>query len=80
MAEDWKPKSNVLRPHTPGRRGYVAPSALMRWWAGNLKIEPAATAIRATKQNVRDVKIDRRWPSGVGAEAPFRRRHCKPRP
>ena len=33
-------------------------SALMAWAVGNLKIEPTATAIRATKQNAGDAKID----------------------
>jgi phage terminase large subunit-like protein len=33
-------------------------SALMAWCIGNLKIEPTATAIRATKQNAGDAKID----------------------
>ena len=36
----------------------VAPSAMMRWCVSNLKIEPTATAIRATKQNAGDAKID----------------------
>ena len=31
---------------------------LMPWAVGNLKIEPTATAIRATKQNAGDAKID----------------------
>lgn len=31
---------------------------LMDWCVGNLKIEPTATAIRATKQNAGDAKID----------------------
>lgn len=35
-----------------------APSKLMEWCVGNLKIEPTATAIRATKQNAGDAKID----------------------
>lgn len=35
-----------------------APSSLMDWCVGNLKIEPTATAIRATKQNAGDAKID----------------------
>ncbi len=35
-----------------------APSKLMSWCVGNLKIEPTATAIRATKQNAGDAKID----------------------
>ncbi|KAF0102225.1 MAG: terminase [Rhodospirillaceae bacterium] len=35
-----------------------APSKLMAWCVGNLKIEPMATAIRATKQNAGDAKID----------------------
>ena len=35
-----------------------APSALMDWCCGNVKIEPTATAIRATKQNAGDAKID----------------------
>ncbi len=33
-------------------------SALMDWCVGNVKIEPMATAIRATKQNAGDAKID----------------------
>lgn len=33
-------------------------SGLMAWCAGNLKIEPTATAIRATKANAGDAKID----------------------
>ncbi|MDX1065997.1 terminase large subunit [Sinorhizobium medicae] len=33
-------------------------SGLMQWCVGNLKIEPTATAIRATKQNAGDAKID----------------------
>jgi phage terminase large subunit-like protein len=35
-----------------------APSKLMEWCVANLKIEPTATAIRATKQNAGDAKID----------------------
>jgi phage terminase large subunit-like protein len=35
-----------------------APSRLMNWCVGNVKIEPTATAIRATKQNAGDAKID----------------------
>ncbi|MEP9389642.1 terminase TerL endonuclease subunit [Mesorhizobium sp. KR9-304] len=35
-----------------------APSRLMSWCVSNLKIEPTATAIRATKQNAGDAKID----------------------
>lgn len=35
-----------------------APSGLMDWCVGNLKIEATATAIRATKQNAGDAKID----------------------
>jgi phage terminase large subunit-like protein len=35
-----------------------APSALMSWCVGNVKIEPTATAIRATKSNAGDAKID----------------------
>ncbi len=34
------------------------PSELMNWCVGNVKIEPTATAIRATKQNAGDAKID----------------------
>lgn len=34
------------------------PSQLMNWCVGNVKIEPMATAIRATKQNAGDAKID----------------------
>ncbi len=33
-------------------------SAMMSWCVGNLKIEPTATAIRATKANAGDAKID----------------------
>lgn len=33
-------------------------SALMAWCVGNIKIEPTATAIRATKANAGDAKID----------------------
>ena len=33
-------------------------SALMAWAVGNIKIEPTATAIRATKANAGDAKID----------------------
>lgn len=33
-------------------------SDLMAWCVGNLKIEPTATAIRASKQNAGDAKID----------------------
>lgn len=33
-------------------------SSLMNWCVTNLKIEPTATAIRATKQNAGDAKID----------------------
>ncbi|MGV2188772.1 terminase large subunit [Agrobacterium vitis] len=36
----------------------VAKSLLMRWCVSNLKIEATATAIRATKQNAGDAKID----------------------
>lgn len=35
-----------------------ADQGLMSWAVGNLKIEPTATAIRATKQNAGDAKID----------------------
>jgi phage terminase large subunit-like protein len=35
-----------------------APSGLMNWCVGNVKIEPTATAIRATKQNAGDAKFD----------------------
>lgn len=35
-----------------------APSRLMDWCVSNIKIEPTATAIRATKQNAGDAKID----------------------
>lgn len=35
-----------------------AKSAMMDWCVGNVKIEPLATAIRATKQNAGDAKID----------------------
>jgi phage terminase large subunit-like protein len=35
-----------------------SPSGLMAWCVGNLKIEPTATAIRATKIHAGDAKID----------------------
>lgn len=35
-----------------------APSTLMAWCVSNVKIEPTATAIRATKQSAGDLKID----------------------
>lgn len=35
-----------------------APSPMMDWCVSNLKIEPTATAIRATKQTAGDAKID----------------------
>lgn len=35
-----------------------APSRLMAWCVGNLRIEPTATAIRATKQTAGDAKVD----------------------
>lgn len=35
-----------------------SPSKLMDWCVGNVKIEPTATALRATKQNAGDAKID----------------------
>jgi len=35
-----------------------APNRLMDWCVGNVKIEATATAIRATKQNAGDAKID----------------------
>jgi phage terminase large subunit-like protein len=31
---------------------------MMDWCVGNVKIEPTATALRATKQNAGDAKID----------------------
>jgi phage terminase large subunit-like protein len=34
------------------------PGPMMDWCVGNIKIEPTATAIRATKQNAGDAKID----------------------
>ncbi|WP_020187803.1 terminase large subunit [Methylopila sp. 73B] len=37
---------------------FHAGTALMNWCVGNLKVEPMATAIRATKQNVGDAKVD----------------------
>ena len=37
---------------------YHAQSGLMDWCVGNLKIEPTATGIRATKQTAGDAKID----------------------
>jgi phage terminase large subunit-like protein len=43
---------------TPNKTLQHAPSSLMDWCVGNVKIEPMATAIRATKQNAGDAKID----------------------
>jgi phage terminase large subunit-like protein len=42
------------------------PSALMSWCVSNVKIEPTATAIRATKQNAGDAKIDL-WAAMINA-------------
>lgn len=41
-------------------------SGLMAWCVGNVKIEPTATAIRATKQNAGDAKIDP-WAAAMNA-------------
>ena len=41
-------------------------SALMAWCVGNVKIEPTATAIRATKMNAGDAKIDP-WAAAMNA-------------
>ncbi len=41
-------------------------SSLMAWCVGNVKIEPLATAIRATKQNAGDAKIDP-WAAAMNA-------------
>jgi phage terminase large subunit-like protein len=41
-------------------------SGLMAWCVGNVKIEPTATAIRATKQNAGDAKIDP-WAAAMDA-------------
>lgn len=41
-------------------------SSLMAWCVGNVKIEPTATAIRATKQNAGDAKIDP-WAAAMNA-------------
>jgi phage terminase large subunit-like protein len=49
-----------------------APSALMDWSVGNVKIEPTATAIRATKQNAGDAKIDP-WAALMNAVAAMAR-------
>jgi phage terminase large subunit-like protein len=35
-----------------------APSRMMDWCVGNVRIEPTATAIRATKQHAGDAKVD----------------------
>lgn len=45
-----------------------APSTLMDWCVGNVKIEPTATAIRATKLNAGDAKIDP-WAAMMNAVA-----------
>ena len=41
-------------------------SGLMAWCVGNVKIEPTATAIRATKMNAGDAKIDP-WAAAMNA-------------
>jgi phage terminase large subunit-like protein len=41
-------------------------SAMMAWCVGNVRIEPTATAIRATKQNAGDAKIDP-WAAAMNA-------------
>jgi phage terminase large subunit-like protein len=41
-------------------------SGLMSWCVGNVRIEPTATAIRATKQNAGDAKIDP-WAAAMNA-------------
>lgn len=41
-------------------------SGLMAWCVGNVKIEPTATAVRATKQNAGDAKIDP-WAAAMNA-------------
>ncbi len=41
-------------------------SGLMAWCVGNVRIEPTATAIRATKQNAGDAKIDP-WAAAMNA-------------
>lgn len=43
-----------------------AGSTLMAWCVGNVRIEPTATAIRATKQNAGDAKIDP-WAAAMNA-------------
>jgi len=43
-----------------------AGSALMAWCVGNVRIEPTATAIRATKMNAGDAKIDP-WAAAMNA-------------
>lgn len=44
----------------------VAKSSMMAWVVGNVKIEATATAIRATKQNAGDAKIDP-WAAAMDA-------------
>jgi phage terminase large subunit-like protein len=41
-------------------------SSMMAWCVGNVRIEPTATAIRATKQNAGDAKIDP-WAAAMNA-------------
>ena len=41
-------------------------SGLMSWCVGNVRIEPTATAIRATKMNAGDAKIDP-WAAAMNA-------------
>lgn len=48
--EETKRKHGLSMRHSPSR--------MMDWCVGNVKIEPTATAIKATKQNAGDAKID----------------------
>jgi len=54
-----------------------ATSSLMDWCVGNVKIEPTATAIRATKQNAGDAKIDV-WAAMINAVDRMSRRPAAP--
>ena len=59
-------KSRPSVVSTSGRYG-IPVVAMMNWCVGNLKIEPTATAIRATKMHAGDAKIDPRWPCSMPA-------------
>jgi phage terminase large subunit-like protein len=60
IGQGYKPVSAIKTSERKLANGTFvhAPSTLMEWRVANVKIEPTATAIRATKQNTGDAKID----------------------